>query len=145
MIVFLSLLPAFLGIAAAPDPDDFPRVRFSYVQQEVVVRVPVRPRAIPATAGWAEKRGPKCIKLRKIRGAVLSGTDHVDFVMANRRRIRAKLENNCPALDFYAGFYLNTPDEKICERRDAVRSRMGANCTITDFRNLVPVERRAIP
>jgi hypothetical protein len=67
----------------------------------------------------------------------------VDFVLANRARIRARFDEGCPALDFYAGFYLQPQDDRLCAGRDAVHSRMGGSCTIDRFRLLVPKLRES--
>jgi len=142
MILFLSLLPALLGQTAADS--SFPRARTTFLQNEFVTRVPVRPRP-PTRFVWAELKGPRCIGSQFIRGALLSGTEHVDFVMASNRRFRAKFDSDCPALDFYEGFYVSSPNRLICAGRDAIRSRMGGTCSIESFRQLVPVRRAAIP
>ena len=70
--------------------------------------------------------------------ASLSGREEVDFLLNNRARIRAKLEDDCPALDFDAGFYLQPEDERLCARRDAIHSRIGRSCAIERFKLLVP-------
>jgi len=69
---------------------------------------------------------------------LLSGTNHVDFLMTDRRRLRATFDDDCPALDFYGDFYLTTEDDRVCVRRDSVRSRMGGSCRIERFRKLKP-------
>ena len=53
-------------------------------------------------------------------------------------RIRAQFDEDCPALDFYGGFYLQPQDESLCARRDAVHSRIGSSCMIERFKQLVP-------
>jgi hypothetical protein len=143
MITFISLLPALLGLAAPAQT--FPQVRTSFVQNEFVTRVPVRPRTMPARFVWAEADGPKCIAAKYVRGALLAGTGYVDFVMSSNRRFRAKFDNDCPAIDFYEGFYVNSPNRLICAGRDEIRSRMGGSCSIEAFRQLLPVRRAAIP
>jgi hypothetical protein len=87
---------------------------------------------------WHEKKGPKCLPTAMIRRALLSGSEDVDFVLADRARVRAKLDEDCPALDFYAGFYLQPQDDQLCAGRDAIHSRMGGSCTIEHFKLLVP-------
>lgn len=144
MILFVSLLPALMG-ATGFAPLEYEQVRMTFVQNEFVIRVPARPRSAPARFAWAEARGPRCIAARYVDSALLSGTQHVDFVMANKRRFRARFDGNCPALDFYEGFYLNSPDRMICAGRDTIRSRMGGTCAIAAFRQLLPVRRTAIP
>lgn len=137
--LFLSLFPALFGFAAAEQSDE---VRTLVVQRDVIMRIPVRPRALPPTIEWAERKGPKCIETAAIRGAAISGREHVDFLLYGRQRIRAKLADDCPALDFYSGFYLTPDGGRICERRDSIHSRMGSSCRIDRFRFLVPRSRR---
>lgn len=134
---FLVLLPALIGLAgtgALPEPQ--PRVLLA--QNEVVMRIQLRPRHVPMIE-WTERKGPKCIAVESIRGAMLSGHDGVDFILPKRRRVRAKLADDCPALDFYNGFYLSPDeDERLCARRDSISSRIGGSCRIERFRELVP-------
>lgn len=138
----LSLLPAMTGFAAVQATGGFAQVQRIVIEHEEIVRIPARPPSPQAVVGWTEAdRGPKCIRQRFIAGAVLSGSDHVDFVMQTNRRFRAHLGANCPGLAFYNGFYLNPQDDKICAGRDEIYSRVGGSCPITDFHLLVPVRR----
>jgi len=88
---------------------------------------------------WASS---KCIPTAAIQRALLSGSEQVDFVLTGRGRMRAELDEDCPALDFYGGFYLQLEDDRLCAGRDAIRSRMGGSCTIERFSELVPKIRR---
>lgn len=128
-----------LGTAGASAPADEPTVRSLVVQNELVMRVPVGPP--PRQFEWTAVEGPKCINAKAIRRAFLSGSDSVDLVTVRRRRIRAELSQDCPALDFYGGFYLKPQDQRICVKRDVIRSRMGGSCRIERFRLLVPKPR----
>ena len=56
--------------------------------------------------------------------------------MADRSRVRAKIDDDCPAIDFYGGFYLQPEDDRVCAKRDEIRSRMGGSCRIERFRSL---------
>jgi len=133
----LTLLPALLGFATVQSAErDGARLRTLVIEDQVIMRVPVRPYPQARSSQWVERKGPKCISSKDIRGAMLSGPEHVDFVLFNNQRIRARLANNCPALDFYSGFYLNSDDERICARRDEIRSRMGMSCSIERFTTL---------
>ena len=67
---------------------------------------------------------------------MLSGPEQVDFIFRNRARVRAQFDEDCPALDFYAGFYLQPNGDQLCAGRDAVHSRMGGSCTIERFKIL---------
>ena len=136
---FIALLPVFLGLAASGTQQDEPQVRTVIVQNEIIMRIPVRPaqRAIE----WVERDGPSCVRPEAIRGAALSRGGHVDFLLYGRRRVRAELGEDCPGLDFYNGFYLAPEDERICAGRDSIRSRMGGSCRIERFHRLVPRRR----
>ena len=132
---------AMLLSAGEGERSPAPPVRVLTVERQMIVRVPVRPYP-RMNFRWEEEKGPKCIPARAIAGAMLSGTDSIDFVLRNRQRIRAKLDNDCQGLDFYGRFYLQTDDGQFCAKRDAIRNRMGGTCRINKFRMLVPkVER----
>ena len=107
------------------------------VQDEVVMRVPIAPRPLRPIQ-WIERKGPKCIPISALRGALLSGDGQVDFIFANRARVRAHFVEDCPALDFYGGFYLQLNGDSLCARRDAIYSRMGGSCMVERFKLLVP-------
>ena len=124
---------------AAATPVQYAQVT---IRQQIIVRVPARPRsgAPPARqVEWKESKGPKCIPAKSIAGATLRGRDEVDLILRNHSRIRAKLESSCPALDYYQGFYISpNPDGMVCEDRDVIRSRVGGSCEIERFRGLKP-------
>ncbi len=116
---FLGLIPAIFGMASSAQ------------QAPAEVR-----------RDWEEHKGPKCLPVSAIAGAMLSGPSSIDFVLRNRTRVRAKMDSDCPALDFYNGFYLQPDDERICAKREEISSRVGTICRIERFRLLVPKVRR---
>ena len=139
------LLPAAQRDTAAPEPapraDVFAQL---IIHQQIIIRVPGGVRsAVPATNSltqWRETRGPHCIAAHDVLGATMLSASSVDLVMRDSSRIRARLEQRCPALDYYYGFYVNaTPDGQICANRDSIRSRMGGECGIDAFHSLHPV------
>ena len=134
---FLGLLPVLLGMFAAQIAGVQSVTRL-VMQDEVILRIPVQPRPQVPRFDWVEHKGPRCIPAEAIRRALLSGSEQVDFVLSNRARVRAELEEDCPALDFYAGFYLRMEDDLLCAGRDAVHSRMGGSCQIEKFKRLIP-------
>jgi hypothetical protein len=136
--IFLGLVPVLFGLFAAQSGSTQQSVSRLVVQDELILRVPVLPRAMGPQLEWVEKKGPRCIPAAAIRRALLSGPEQVDFILVNRTRVRARLEDGCPALDFYGGFYLQPEDWRVCADRDEVHSRMGGSCTIERFRQLVP-------
>jgi hypothetical protein len=135
----LKFVPLLLGLFAAQPVIVGQTVTRLVVRDEVILRIPVQPRPLLPQFEWKERKGPKCIGAGVIRGALLSGPQQVDFVLGGGpRRIRAVLDDDCPALDFYGGFYLQPQDERICAGRDAIHSRMGGSCTIERFKLLIP-------
>jgi hypothetical protein len=136
LFAFLGLIPALFGTAAQAPADD-QVVRRVVIHDEVILRIPVRPRLSPPIE-WVEHKGPKCLSANLIAGAILSGPSSIDFVMRNRQRVRAVMDSDCPALDYYGRFYLQPDDEYICAKRETIRSRVGGSCRIEKFRTLVP-------
>jgi hypothetical protein len=139
---FWNIVPFLLGLFGAQPGAVGESVTRLIVQDEVILRVPVQPRPLLPEFEWVEKKGPKCIPAAAIQRAMLSGSEQVDFVLANHARIRAQFDEDCPALDFYGGFYLQPRDERLCAGRDAIHSRIGGSCTIERFKQLVPKFRR---
>ena len=137
LLAFLGLFPAMFGLTAeSPQP-----VRRMVVRDEIILRIPVRPRPSPAIE-WKERKGPRCLDTNRLAGAMLSGPSSIDFVLRDRRRFRAEMDSECPALDYYNGFYLLPEDDRLCAKRDFVRSRVGGSCRIERFRSLVPQLKR---
>jgi len=136
--LFLKAVPLLLAFVAM-DPAGVQQsvTRLAY-QDQVILRVTVLPSPVMPRIRWVEKKGPKCIPVGAIRRAMMSGEDQVDLVLASRARIRAKLDKDCPALDYYGSFYLKPEDDSLCAHRDVIHSRMGGSCEITKFRQLVP-------
>jgi hypothetical protein len=131
---------ALLLLGAAP-PAPAPVGRYSQVivREQLVVRIPAEAISPPVPIRWKESKGPKCVPWRMLAGAAVMAPASVDFVLRDNRRIRAKLDSSCPALDYYRGFYVTpNPDGQICADRDIIRSRMGGECGIDKFRSLKP-------
>jgi len=117
-----------------------PAMRFAQltIRQSIIIRVPTRA-VTPAPADWKESKGPKCLPTDSIAGAIVTDDDSVDLIYRGGGRVRAQLEDECPALDYYNGFYISpTDDQQICAGRDSIRSRSGGDCEIRRFRSLTP-------
>lgn len=127
-----------LGLTTTQGPAGQLRVRQLVVGQETILRIPVQPRLPIRRIVWEARKGPKCVSLQSIRGASLSGADHVDFLLVGRQRVRARFSEDCPALDFYGDFYLKPQGDRICAGRDVIHSRIGGSCRIERFQHLVP-------
>ena len=133
---FVGLLSALLQASEAP-PMPSESVRITTIEQRLTIRVPVAPRP-RRRIRWEEEKGPKCLPAGAIAGAFLSGPDSIDFLLRDRRLVRARLDNDCEGLDFYGKLYVQPEDRRICARRDSIRSRAGTSCRIEKFRSLVP-------
>lgn len=124
------------------------------VSQSVIIRVPARrtnrsatpanrpdPRPLPPV--FRDRKGPHCIDAGAIAAAAVTAPDSVDFILKGGKRVRARLADECPALDYYSGFYVKPPhDQKICAGRDSIHTRSGGDCQIDRFRALTPVPQR---
>lgn len=108
------------------------------IQNEIVLRVPLQPRPMFPDVEWVEHKGASCIPVSGIRRALPAGPEQLDFIMADHSRVRAHLGDDCPALDFYSGFYLQPEDDRLCAGRDPIHSRMGGSCAIDHFNRLEP-------
>ncbi|WP_419827803.1 hypothetical protein [Sphingomonas sp.] len=110
------------------------------VFRSTTIRMPLRRERRPGPPPpMEERKGPHCIGAGEIAGAGVTAPDAVDFVLRGGERMRARLDGECTALDFYGGFYMSPgDDERICAGRDAIRTRAGGECGIERFRRLVP-------
>lgn len=133
------LLAAPLAISASE-----PEVRYAQmsVRERIVIRIPrlsaPSRRHREAPIEWDEKKAPKCVPANVLASAIISPDGDVDLIATDGRRLRAKLDDDCPTLNFYSGFYVKrSKDGMVCARRDALRSRSGGLCEIARFRTLV--------
>ncbi len=133
-------LPLMAGVCwAAPAAEGSTTYAQITVQQTLIVRMPRQKPAKPLK--WKIKRGPKCIAMGELAGAAVVADDAIDLVLRGGTRYRASFSSDCPALDYYSGFYiLPTKDNRICADRDIIRTRSGGQCEIQRFRKLVLVE-----
>ena len=137
---------ALAGAAEAPSPPPAERpIAFAQltVREQIIIRVPVRSLQPAAPRiEWKEGKGPKCLAVKSLVGARLTGPNSVDLLLRDQSRVRAKLQKNCPALDYYIGIYIRpNADGRICADRDTIRSRVGGACEIERFRSLKPVSK----
>ncbi|HEX7784546.1 MAG TPA: hypothetical protein VF509_17230 [Sphingobium sp.] len=111
------------------------------IEQRVIIRVPLarqRQMQVEPSAELQEKKGPKCLAIRSIRGATVTAKNSVDMTLLNGERYRAKLERGCRAVDFWSGFYVEaTKDGSLCSGRDVIQARGGTECEIDTWRRLV--------
>jgi len=131
------LLAASTSVAPGIERVDFAQMM---IRQRVVIRIPAMPQSPPPRPiEWREKKGPRCLPMSTLAGAAINQPDSVDLFVRGGGRYRAQLDDECPALDYYSGFYLSpTPDGQVCEGRDTIKTRAGGQCGIERFRTLVP-------
>jgi len=110
--------------------------RSEVTQRSMVVEVPdeaIGPR-------FVERKIGKCVKVAHISGVQADAGSRLLLFMNDRRIVSAMLERACRARDFYSGFYLSKSDDgKLCVARDTLQSRSGANCKLTQLRELVAI------
>ena len=86
---------------------------------------------------WKESKTAKCQPLRSVAAALSTGDRHMDLLLRDGTRLRARFAKGCRGQDFYAGFYAEpSADGLLCAGRDQVRARTGMICRIDRFRRL---------
>jgi hypothetical protein len=121
------------------------------IEQRVIIRVPVTPRKGKAASAadqverpappvkYKEVRGPKCLLMRNLRGAIVEGERMLTLFSAPGERYRAHFGRSCRGADFYSGFYLvPSKDGSLCAGRDDLHARNGSTCEVQRFSRLVP-------
>ncbi len=142
MIPALILLALVPGASVADSAESGVQVAQLTVHQRIIIRIPRMPfTRAPVEASqplrWVEKKGPKCVAMEDLVGAAISAPDSIDLMIDDGSRIRARLDDDCPPLDYYSSYYLKpTPDGMVCRNRDAIRSRSGGSCQIEEFKRL---------
>lgn len=143
ILMATSVAPVPSHDAAATEPSPLPQIEVAQmmIQRRIIVRVPAMPPP-PRTLRpirWKEVKGPKCVPLSQLAGAAIGQDDTVDLFLRGGARLRARLDDDCPALDYYSGFYINpSADGQVCQRRDMLHTRAGQQCRVERFRLLVP-------
>lgn len=148
------MILALILLALAPGPSvdesriDKVAVAQMTFQQRIIIRIPRlpftrKPVETDQPVQWSEKKGPKCVAMADLVGAAISAPDSIDLMIDDGSRIRARLDDDCPPLDYYSGYYLKpTQDGMVCADRDAIRSRSGGSCPIEEFKRLVAKTKR---
>lgn len=126
------------------------------IEQRVIIRIPTipppnaprlqrgaltspLPPEPPDNVELREVKGPKCIKLDSLRGAILNSRTGVTMLNDRDEAFRTHFGKSCRAADFYSGFYVQpTKDGSICAGRDTLHARNGSTCDIQKFTKLVP-------
>ncbi len=130
------------ALLAASDRDPPVQLAQVTIRDRISIRIhtrpPIGPRVPEGTRKvWSEKKAPRCLPVARLAGAALTGGGDVDLLLVDGGRLRAKLDRDCPILNFYQGFYLDRhADGQICADRDSLKARSGTACPIARFRRL---------
>ena len=115
------------------------------IEQRVIIRIaPSSPQRMEQSLAqlnrrsdrFEEERLGECVPINMIAG-VAPQEKRLLLFMRDRRILSAQLERACNPEDFYAGFYIERQDGRLCERRDRLQSRAGASCRVTRLNRLV--------
>lgn len=143
-------------ISATMPGDDSANFQTVVIEQQVMIRIPAsraqvngfsnarssRAGDTPVRVQWREVKAPRCIPMRSLMGVQYTQRSSIDLITRERQRLRAALDGECRAADFYSGFYMVTPkDGMVCANRDVLHARSGARCDVRKFSYLVPEPR----
>ena len=140
LMTLLASLSAWLGISLGGAPQSRMVVQRTVVRDQIIIHVPIAQRH--PNLQWIERKGPKCLAAGQIAGAAMATPSTIDFVLSDRRRVRAKLDSDCAGLDFYGGFYVEPQRGEVCAKREEIRSRAGSTCRIEGYKALEPKYKR---
>lgn len=91
----------------------------------------------PAEAPAPEPENVQCISIDDIRDAVIRNDRTIHLRMRGRVYYEMRLQNNCPGLSFYDGFYYRTtPNRQLCGGLDVIMARSGSRCPIESFQRI---------
>lgn len=143
---FLLVALALEGSASAARSGETMLAQLT-IEQRVIIRVPVMPRrsagaqaeSPPPPVELKEIKGPKCLVVRNLRGAIVEGERTLQLFSAPGERYRAHFGRSCRGADFYSGFYIApSKDGSLCAGRDDLHTRNGSTCEVQRFTRLVP-------
>lgn len=135
---------------ALPFPPTADQVR---IEQRVTIRIspapmpprmPMMPSALSEQADAVsapqvkEKKFGKCVPMGSIAGVQANADNRLMLLLRDQRVVSASLEKSCRGRDFYSGFRVaKNEDGMICQGRDVLMARTGANCKVSGFKQLV--------
>ncbi len=132
--------PMPIGTDIAPPEQDQIRIEHTVIIR--VPRAPANPRKgslKPDRTNWAEEKMGNCLMIKKIAGVRVSTASTLELLTVDGHQVRAYLNKDCEAREFYSGFYIEKPkDGNFCKGREVLHARSGAECRVTKFRLLKP-------
>ena len=138
--MYLLSLVLLTAVAAHNGASGLPFIAMQSVDASDIVRVPVyRTPLSERSRLWREAEADQCLDAREISRARFARPGVLDMLMRDSRIYRARLDSDCLTAGFYSAFYLApSEDGQLCANRDAIFSRAGSECAITDINRLVP-------
>lgn len=124
------------------------------IEERVTIRIAPRSMPMPmmpsmfaqdleAPAGgprYIEKKMGKCVPVAAIIGVQPGAGNRLIMMMKDRRVVSAALSKSCQSRDYYSGFLVaKSADGMICQGRDQLLARNGANCQVSGFRQIIEV------
>lgn len=122
------------------------------IEERVTIRIAPRPMPMmpsmfapefdPPGGGprFIEKKMGKCVPVAGIVGVQPGGGNRLIMMMKDRRVVSAALSKSCQSRDYYSGFLVaKSADGMICQGRDQLLARNGANCQVSGFRQIIEV------
>lgn len=96
----------------------------------------------PLASRFIERPMGRCLSASAISGVQPQQGNRLLLFMRGGGIVAADLERACQARDFYSGFYVpNSSDGNLCVGRDQLLTRSGANCKLTQIRQLIQDRR----
>lgn len=87
----------------------------------------------------------QCISIDDIRDSVIRNDRTIHLRMRGNIYYEMRLQNTCPGLSFYDGFYYRTtPNRQLCGGLDMIMARSGSRCPIESFTR-IEKEQQAKP
>lgn len=87
----------------------------------------------------------QCISIDDIRDSVIRNDRTIHLRMRGNTYYEMRLQNTCPGLSFYDGFYYRTtPNRQLCGGLDMIMARSGSRCPIESFTR-IEKEQQAKP
>ncbi len=124
------------------------------IEEHITIRISPRPAPMPMMpsmfsqdfdppAGmprYVERKVGKCVAVQGIAGVQPGAGNRLLLIMRDQRVISAALGKSCQSRDYYSGFLVaRNSDGMICQGRDQLLARNGANCQVSGFRQLVEI------
>lgn len=76
----------------------------------------------------------QCISIDDIRDSIIRNDRTIHLRLRGNLYYEMRLQNTCPGLSFYDGFYYRTtPNRQLCGGLDMIMARSGSRCPIESF------------